>query len=310
MAVILAALTGLSGGVPVNAAVVQDSSGRSVDVKDATRIVAIGGSITEILYALGLDRRIVAVDTTSLFPPRALKDKPNVGYMRALSPEGVLGLNPSLIVALDGAGPREAVAVLDAARVPIVHVPESFTGPGIVTKIKLVAAAAGAPERGACLAAAVERDLDRLAKLRAQVSGNKRVMFILSLANGRPMVAGRNTAADGIIRLAGGVNAIEDFEGYKLVGDEAVIGTRPDVVMSMQRDGFKLDAATVFAMPAFALTPAAKANAFVSMEGLYLLGFGPRTAQAARDLAVALYPSLPREALPSERDEPGEPCRQ
>jgi iron complex transport system substrate-binding protein len=289
---------------------VQDASGRTVTVNDPSRIVAIGGSITEILYALGLDGRVIAVDTTSLHPPRALREKPNVGYMRALSPEGVLGLNPSLILALDGAGPKETIAVLDAARVPFVRVPEAFTAAGILAKIKLVAAAAGAPERGACLAAAIERDLERLAKLRSDIAAKKRVMFVLSLANGRPMVAGRNTAADGIIRLAGGINAIDDFDNYKPVSDEAVIGTKPDTILAMQRAGATLEAATVFALPAFGLTPAAKSNAFVSMEGLYLLGFGPRTAQAARDLALALYPSLAREELPSEHEDPGARCRQ
>src|SRR5690606_16447283 len=74
----------------------RDASGKPVTAPDASRIVAVGGSITEILYALGRQDRVVAVDSTSAYPPAALQDKPNVGYMRALSPEGVLGLNPSL----------------------------------------------------------------------------------------------------------------------------------------------------------------------------------------------------------------------
>ncbi len=83
---------------------------------DTSRIVSIGGAITEILYALGLEQRIVAVDSTSFYPPQALREKPNVGYMRQLSPEGVLGLNPSLILATEGAGPKETVAVLEVCR--------------------------------------------------------------------------------------------------------------------------------------------------------------------------------------------------
>jgi iron complex transport system substrate-binding protein len=290
------------------AVVVRDSTGHDVTINDASRILSIGGSITEILYALGLDKRIVAVDTTSLYPPRALKDKPNVGYMRALSPEGVLGLNPSLILALDGAGPKETIAVLDSARVPFVHVAEAYTGDGILSKIRLVAAAVGAAERGRCFATEVSHDLDRLASLRTHITEKKRVMFVLSLVNGRAMVAGRGTAADGIIRLAGAVNAIDGYDGYKPIGDEAVAGTRPDAILVMQRAGATLDADTVFAMPAFAMTPAAKSKAFISMEGLYLLGFGPRTAQAARDLAVALYPTLPRAELPSEHSNPADRC--
>ncbi|HVY59397.1 MAG TPA: hemin ABC transporter substrate-binding protein [Xanthobacteraceae bacterium] len=301
----LCANIGLAGA---DGTMVRSADGTAVSVKDASRIVAIGGSVTEILYALGLERQIVAVDTSSLYPPNALRDKPNVGYMRALSPEGVLGLDPSLIIALEGSGPKEAIAVLESAHVPFLHVPESFTGEGILAKIKLVAAAAGAPERGACLAAAVGRDLDQLALLRKSIADRKRVMFVLSLVDGRPMVAGRGTAADGIIRLAGAINAIDAFEGYKQLGDEAVIASRPDAILVMQRPGAALDAATVFGLPAFSLTPAARTRSFVTMEGLYLLGFGPRTARAARDLASSLYPTIPHVEFASERNDPARLC--
>lgn len=306
------ALLALAGALIVPAAAdavtVRDASGRSVEVRDASRIVSVGGAVTEILYALGLSDRIVAVDTTSLFPAEALKQKPNVGYMRALSAEGVLGLNPSLVLAIEGAGPKETVAVLEAATVPLVRVPDRYTADGILAKIKLVADVAGEHDRGKCLAENVGDDLVALTKLRETIKQPRKVLFVLSLLNGKPMVAGRNTAADGIIKLAGGVNAIDAYEGYKQISDEAIIAAAPDTVLVMQRQQEPLDARTVFAHAAFATTPAGAQRSFVSMDGLYLLGFGPRTAMAARDLAVALYPALGREALPSERTPSGSGC--
>ena len=124
------------------------------------------------------------------------------------------------------------------------------------------------------------------------------------------MVAGRATAADGIIKLAGAVNAVSEYEGYKPISDESIIAARPDAVLAMERPSFRLDAQTIFEHPAFASTPAAAQRALVSMEGLYLLGFGPRAARAARDLAMTLYPSLAREPLPSEASKLEEACRQ
>src|SRR5262245_3812762 len=121
---------GAVAGARADAVVIKDAAGRAVEIVDASRIVSIGGAVTEILYALGLEQRIVAVDTTSLYPPRALADKPNVGYMRQLSAEGVLGLSPSLILAIEGAGPKETVAVLERANVPFVSVPDRFDGDG------------------------------------------------------------------------------------------------------------------------------------------------------------------------------------
>ncbi len=83
---------------------VHDARDRDVVIDDPSRIVSIGGAITEILYALGFEDRIAGVDATSLYPPSALRDKPNVGYMRQLSPEGVLGLQS--VAGARGAGLR------------------------------------------------------------------------------------------------------------------------------------------------------------------------------------------------------------
>lgn len=291
----------LSGIPAATATTVHDARGRAVDVKDTSRIVSIGGAVTEILYALGLDKQIVGVDTTSIFPASAMKEKPNVGYMRQLSPEGVLSLNPSVILAVEGSGPKEALSVLQAAQVPFVEVPDQHTADGIIRKINLVAEVAGKPARGECLAKLVKGDLDALAQLRQRIKRPVRVLFLLSFMNDRPMVAGRATAADGIIRLAGAVNAMPDYEGYKLVNEESIITAKPDVVLVMQRASLSLDAKDIFTRPGFQMTPAAAHRAFVSMNGLYLLGFGPRTALAARDLARSLYPELTTEKLPSER---------
>ena len=298
-AALLAAATGAAYCDPI---VVKDAAGQLVTIRDNSRIVSIGGAITEILYALGLDHRVVAIDSTSFYPPQALREKPNVGYMRALSPEGVLGLNPSLILATEDAGPKEAITVLRAAGIPFVLVPDKYSGRSILEKIEIVSTAAGGAERGACLAKAVAADLDALAQIRTHVAHPLKATFLLSFVNDRAMVAGRATAADGIIKLAGASNAIDDYEGYKPINDEAIIAAKPEFVLAMQRDSHPLDARTVFAHPAFALTPAARRQGFTAMNGLYLLGFGPRTAMAARDLATTLYPALSAGKLPSEQD--------
>jgi iron complex transport system substrate-binding protein len=279
------------------------------EAHDTSRIVSIGGAVTEILYGLGLEQRIVAVDSTSHYPPQALREKRNVGYFRALSPEGVLGLNPSLILAIEGAGPKQAVTVLEAAGVGFVSIPDTFTGGGIINKIRVIAAAAGVENRGECLASAVAADLDVLARLRTGIDKPARALFVLSFVGDRAQVAGRATAAEGIMRLSGATNAITEFEGYKPVSDEAIIAAQPEAVLAMQREANPLDARTVFAHQAFALTPAAKRNAFVALNALYLLGFGPRTALAARDVAAALNPSLAKAEFPSQIASAAERCR-
>jgi heme transport system substrate-binding protein len=275
---------------------VHDARDRDIRIENPARIVAIGGAITEILYALGFEDRLAGVDSTSLYPPAALRDKPNVGYWRQISAEGVLGLNPSLVLAMQGSGPKETIEILDAAKVPLVMVPETFSEQGLLDKIRLVGHAMGAAPRAECLTRAVADDLAQLRELRGKVVKPVRVMFVMSLLNGRAIAAGKVTAANEIIQLAGAVNAIDAYEGYKPINDEAIIAARPDVVLSIARGKDSVEADTIFAHPAFALTPAASSKAFISMEGLYLLGFGPRTAAAARDLSLKLYPALAPQA--------------
>jgi len=292
----VAACLGASGAVYAAGVTVRDARDRDVMITNPARIVSIGGAITEILYALGFEDRVAGVDTTSLYPLEALREKPNVGYMRQLSAEGVLGLNPSLVLAMQGSGPKETIDILDAAKVPLVMVPETFSEAGLIDKIKLVGHAMGADPRAECLAKVVAGDLAQLRELRARVTRPVRVMFVMSLLNGRAMAAGQKTAANEIINLSGAVNAIDSFDGYKIINDEAIVAARPDVVLSIQRSKDSLDADAIYAHPAFAMTPVAANKAFISMDGLYLLGFGPRTAAAARDLSIKLYPALAPQA--------------
>ena len=255
-----------------------------------TRIVSLGGSVTEIVVALGAADCLVARDTTSNFP-ESITALPDVGYIRALSPEGVLSVQPTLILAEDGAGPPEALDVLRAAGVAMVAMPGDPSAEGVLAKITAVAEALNLLDRGARLAADVSAGFDAARAEAATVTTPKKVLFILSLQGGRVMAGGAGTEAEGIIALAGGINAATGFDGYKPMTDEAVLSAAPDVILMMDREGdLAIAEADVLAQPALAATPAAAAGAIVWMDGMLLLGFGPRTPDAARALHAALYP--------------------
>lgn len=255
---------------------------------EGSSVAAIGGSLTEIVYALGEQGRLVARDSTSVYPHDALS-LPDVGYMRQLSPEGVLSVNPGGILALQGSGPKEAVDVLKKAGVPYVEVPERFDHQGILDKIHAVGEALGVKDKADALAASVDAKLKSAESSTAGIEERKRVLFVLSLQGGKILAAGSNTAADGIIRLAGAVNAVEGYSGYKQLSEEAVLTAKPDFVLMMDRGGAPGSTDDPFDNPAIAATPAGADRALVRMDGSYLLGFGPRTAEAIHDLAVSIY---------------------
>ena len=259
--------------------------------QDAKNIVSIGGTITEILYALGAEDRIAAVDTTSIFP-EAATEKANIGYVRQISAEGVLSQKPDLILAEEGAGPPDALGILQKSGVNIIMIPNPPEIEAIPAKIRAVGEAVGEAEKADALASETEEKLKSVAAETAKLPARKKVLFALSLANGRVMAAGEKTSAEAMIRLAGGENAVTGVEGYKPLSDEAVIAAAPDVVLVMSGGANHLTAEQAFALPALASSPAGQNNAFITMNGLYLLGLGPRAADAATELYHSLYPKV------------------
>ena len=294
---LLALALASSVGTPAAAAdvVVTDAGGRVVRIADASRILSIGGDVTEILYALGAGARVVGVDTTSQFPPQALKEKKSVGYMRALSSEGVISVDATLILASERSGPPEVVKTLKATSVPYVEVPDQHSAAGIAAKVRLIAEAVGAEAEGEKLVAQVEADFKLLAERTAKIKKPLRALFVLAVQNGRAMVGGQNTSADAILELAGAENVATAVNGFRPLPDEAIVELAPDVIVAMRRssgsDAHDIDAAASRSR-ASQSTPAGANKRIVTMDGLYLLGFGPRAPAAARELMGQFYPDL------------------
>ncbi|UTO28879.1 heme/hemin ABC transporter substrate-binding protein [Bartonella harrusi] len=252
------------------------------------RIVSIGGSLTEIVYALGAQDQLVARDSTSVYPQEALK-LPVLGYMRALSPEGVLSLAPEGILLVEGSGPPSAIEILKKASIPLVIIPENYSRESVIEKIRLVGKALHREAEAAALIKKVSGDFVENDALLAKVTKPKRVLFIFSIQNGRVMASGTDTAADSMIKLSGGINAISDYKGYKLLNSEALLKSNPDVILFVAHRGKSTNLEKILAIPAVQATNAAKNNAIKKMDVMYLLGFGPRTADASRELINLFY---------------------
>ena len=275
------------GALAADAAVVTDCRGRRVNPGKARRIVSVGGAVTETLYALGAADRIVGVDSTSTWPEAALHDKPSVGYMRALSSEGVLALRPDLVLTMNNAGPPTALDQLMASRVPVIFVDSTPSAEAIVDRTRFIANLMQAGAEGDRLCADLSRRFESLTAWRAAHPLAQRVLFVMRMTNNRPMVAGTGTAADAVIRLTGAVNAGVAMQGYKIVDQENLLALKPDVILVMAQ-GSEDIRKNLLADPGFRLTSAGRSGAIISMEGERLLGLGLRTPEAALELAQKL----------------------
>lgn len=261
----------------------------AVGAEPPGRVVAVGGGVTEIVYALGAGDRLVAVDSTSIFPAAATR-LPRVGYMRSLSSEGVLAMRPQALIATAEAGPAAALAQIRATGVPVTTVPSDHNFDTLRTRVRTIAAALGLESRGADLETRIAAQWSEAKRAVAGYAGRPKVLFLLAHTGNSAMVAGEETAADAMIRYAGARNALSGFKGYKPLTAEAAVNAAPDVVL-ITTEGLETvgGAERLWARPGLALTPAGAARRVVAFDALYLLGFGPRLPQAVKDLAQALH---------------------
>ncbi|WP_158964342.1 heme/hemin ABC transporter substrate-binding protein [Chachezhania sediminis] len=282
--------------VAMSLALVLLLAAQSARAEGPQRVISAGSAITEIVFALGEEHRLVGRDSTSTYPAAANAIE-SVGYLRALSPEGVLSLGPDLIIATDGAGPPQTLDVLKAAGVDYVELDGPLTPDGVADAIRTVGKALGVEDKAEALATQTEAEMKAAIAAAAPPEGKerKKVLFIISAQGGNLMAAGDDTEAEAVIRMAGGRNAVAGFTGYKPLSPEAVQMANPDVILMMDRGGdHAVSNEALFALPQLATSPAATNDAVVRMSGILLLGFGPRTPQAIAQLSRALAQDPPR----------------
>jgi iron complex transport system substrate-binding protein len=256
------------------------------------RVVSIGGALTEVIYALGAQSVLVGVDTTSLYPDEAQR-LPSVGYARTLSAEGLMALQPTMIVATEDAGPPAVLRQVEAAHIPLQVLPAQHRFEGVLDRTRRLGELL---ERQAAAQALVDRlnthwkaSLATVERLH-QSRSTPRALFIMSMGMNQMRIAGQDTAADAMLRYARVTNALQGVSGYRNLTPEAVIAAAPDVILTTDQAVQAMGGVqAVLQLPGLAMTPAGRSRRVVSMETMELLGFGPRLPQALSRLAGLLY---------------------
>jgi len=247
------------------------------------RVVSLGGDLTEIAFAVGKGESIAAVDLTSTYPEAALQ-RPKVGYVRALSAEGILAMKPDLILANGDAGPPEVIEQIKAAGIPVVCQPKDHTLAGIHDKILVVADALGASREGQKLAESFEADL-KAVETSAQSGLSLDAVFVMARGDGALIGAGKDTAADAMMAAAGLRNVFAFADGYKPISAEVLAATPPSIVITGKRTVQAVGGMEQLrANPALAAV-VGKTRHLVVFDDMYLLGLGPRAATAVRELS-------------------------
>lgn len=257
------------------------------------RLISIGGALTEIIYALNASKKLVGVDTTSLYPEAASK-LPNVGYARSLSSEGILALRPTQVIATQDAGPPMVLRQIGDAGIPLITLQSHYQFQGVIDRVNNIGDLIYQSEAAQALTAQLNFQwLKTQQQVATSKPNNIRVLFILSQNPSQLMVAGKKTSAEAVIAYAGAHNAISGFNGYKPLTPEAIISANPDVIL-MTTQGINAvgGVAGVLNFPGVNKTLAGKHKNIVSLETMYLLGFGPRMPLAVADLNRLLLKTI------------------
>jgi iron complex transport system substrate-binding protein len=256
---------------------------------DSSRIVSVGAAVTETLFALGVGERVIATDTTSLWPDAAQR-LPRVGYQRSLAAEGILSLGPTVVLVTPEAGPPATLTQLEDAGVTVVRMDAKPSVDGIATMIRDIASVVSVDPRP--LLDAVEVDLAAARAAVATRNERPSVLFVLQPpGTGTVLAAGTNTAADAMLALAGARNTAAVLEGYKPLTAEAVVASAPDVIAVLEGTFERVSGRAAFLEAAgLALTPAGRNGRVVEVPSR-LLTLGPETGRAAVELARLLDPS-------------------
>ena len=256
-----------------------DVQGYCSIAKDDSRVVIAGGSITEIFYLLDLQDHIVALDITSNFPEDA-KKYPSIGYVRMLSAEGLLSMNPSIILGENDMGPPTVIGQIKQTGVDLKIIPEEKSVLGILEKIRCIAGIMDVSSY------AEELINEKYSEVLFQIEENKRIvsekkisaMVIYSMQGTSPIVSGSGESGDAFLKLTGAQNAFASFQGWKPASAESIIANNPDYIIVTNRLLKRFsNLEELRNHPSLSQTKAAKNNQIIAKDGMAMMGFGPRT---------------------------------
>ncbi|MFE9764844.1 hemin ABC transporter substrate-binding protein [Streptomyces sp. NPDC005808] len=271
---------------------VSSSDGKRVTVRAADRIVPLSGSLSEIVFTLGLGDRVVARDITATF---AQAEKlPVVTRNHDVSAESVLSLEPDLVLAETTTGPDEAMEQIRDAGVPVLVVDPALGLDDVGPRIQAVADALGVPADGKRLTL---RSEDRIAAVRKAIPAREehpRVAFLYLRGTASVyLIGGKGSGATSLLEAAGAVDAGAESgleKDFSTITTEALAQAAPDAILVMTKGLESVGGIDgLVKIPGVAQTPAGMERRVVSIEDGVLLNYGPRTDEVLKSIVEQLY---------------------
>lgn len=253
-----------------------------------TRIVSSGASVTEILYALGQQDKIVATDNTSMYPAAA-RAKTKLGYFRQLSSEGVLAQHPSHLLGAEATGPKDMLSQVAAAGVKVELFGEQKSIDGLYKMIDELGQITGSQLQARDLVADVKskvaKSLNRAAKHRERPIG----LFVV-VSNDRGLtVAGEQTVPDVLFDLLNIDNAAAGLQNYKIIDTDVLLKTNPDFVLVANHMSHGDAVKQLCRLPSLKMTNAGRNCKIKAIDSTISMALSIRIDQALNQISTLAY---------------------
>lgn len=248
----------------------------------AKKTVSVGGSVSEAVVALGHEKDLVAVDISSIYP-KTLGELPNVGYWLQLSKEGILSVNPELIIASENSGPKDVIDTLKKFKIELHLIDDKPTLESALLKIKQVGKALGKEQKANEIIKRLQTNVESMKKEIDSKEKTPKVLYMFSRGEGMSMAAGVKTKAGAMINMAGGKNVIS-LNSFSQISTESILEMNPDVILtSSHRGPMKFD------MSVLKNVNAIKNNQVYDMDMLLVSGFSVRLDEALKQMSCNIH---------------------
>ncbi|HEY5822719.1 MAG TPA: ABC transporter substrate-binding protein [Cyclobacteriaceae bacterium] len=253
------------------------------------KIITAGSAMTETVCALGDCNKIIASDRTSLYPAEIQK-LPSIGYRTSISAEGIISLQPSLVIAEKDYVEPAVLEQIKSTGIKLLIVERVYTIDGTKNMIRQIATELNKKAEGEKLIAKIE---SQLAEANAIVKKSKvtpKVLCVYNRGTSSVDIAGTKTFSS-ILPYVGAEPAITGVDGYKPLNAEALIASNPDYLLMFESGVQSLGGIEgVLKIAGVTETTAGKKKQIIAMEGIKLSNFGPRFGEAVKELAIQLHP--------------------
>jgi iron complex transport system substrate-binding protein len=209
---------------------ITDDAGRTVGIAGRPgRIVSLAPSVTEIIYALNAQDRLVGVTSWCNYPPAA-KQKTVVGDATSFNPEMLLALKPDLAI-MAGTAHSSALARLEAIGITVL-VLDPKSPDDIIADIGKVGQALGVLPRADSLVSDMRTSLRRLKDSVDLIPVSRRPSVFVEIGSAPLYTASSSSFIGRMIETAGGRDIADGLpQDYGTVNPETVIGKNPDIIL-------------------------------------------------------------------------------